>query len=84
MTEKLRDTAQRLRSDKARDLGEHAGNRFVTGVSTVGIGGSIAAYATYYLQTPEELHAHTVALVVFLWQTAVYVVTFLWRKRFGG
>ena len=78
--EYLRDTGARIRSHSAGTTAEIAGNRLVSGASTIALGGSIAAIVTYYLQPPEVLHAHIVALVIFFWQSAVFGV----GKYFGN
>lgn len=80
----LSDTGKRLRSAHVKSTGEVVGNRLVSGTSTIAVGGSIAAIVTYYLQPPETLHAHIVSLVIFTWQSAVFLVGFFWRRKSGG
>lgn len=80
----LADTGKRLRSAHASSASEIAGNRLITGASTIALGGSIAAVVTYYIQPPEALHAHVVSLVIFTWQSAVFLVGFCWRRRFAS
>lgn len=74
----------RYRSHQAKEPHELVANRAVTLGSTVGIGGSIAYFAGLWLDVPEEAHAHLTALVIFGWNTAVFLVAFFWRRRFGG
>jgi len=78
------DSTKRYRSEHAKEPHELVANRMVTGASTVGVGASLGAVATHYLGVPEVLHAHAVGLVIFGWNTVVFLVTFLWRRRFGG
>lgn len=61
-----------------------AGSRVTAAAHTVGIGGTIAAVTTYYLQPPPEIYAHVVALIIFTWNTCARVATVFWRRRFNG
>ena len=78
----IEDTAKRLRSAHVESAGDILTNRFVSAASQIGMGGSIAAIATYYMHPPEQLHAHVVALVIFAWNSLVFLVTFAWRRKF--
>ena len=63
---------RRITAENAASPIELAGNRLMSGASTIALGGSIAAVVTYYAQPPEALHAHVVAIVIFLWQSLVF------------
>lgn len=83
MIQTITDTGKRIRTASASSVGEVLGNRFASVGSTVAIGGSIAAVITNYWPPPEALHSHVVALVVFGWNTVVFIIAFFWRKYFG-
>lgn len=79
----LSDTSKRLRSAHASSPGEVAGNRAVSALSSVGIGGTVALPVTHYWHMPEEFHPHQVAFVIYAWNSLVFFVGFLWRKYSG-
>lgn len=81
--QRLSDTSKRIRSANAESAGEVIGNRAVSLGSTAAIGGSIAFIVTYYFKPPEVLHSHVDALVIYGWNTLVFIIGFLWRKHFG-
>lgn len=77
------DTMERFRSSNVASASDVVANRAVLGASQVGLGGTLAAIVTYYVNVPEPIHAHAVALIVFLWNTLVFLVSFFWRRKFG-
>ena len=74
MIKTLNDTSARIRAGKARK-NDFVVNRVLSGASTIAIGGSVAAVATFYIEPPEPIHAHITALIIFAVNTAIALMS---------